>query len=347
MLNISVTVLGCQIFLVALFPGLFIENKELVNSYIVAVRSLWEYSEEDRGFTKTNEPIPFEDSLGKLLDFADPAIEVYLSFGSKIGVNTYYAVTAFFYLLLIYVHISKFLKNSRVGLFFGRMSTLFKQNILVNFSFILTNEVIILFLFFFLTLYFLEFHCFFIYTYGGSTDSFIYQFNFLITSFFFIFLVKLAKSLHYDNIFFLITIFLNSNLEFHIKKKIEKSNLEATSGNYSTFQKTTLAYTFKYSLKFFFTIFFFCSTFIVWLLRFCIQFIRLLVLFLIHAVFELIIVSSDSYLAEPNQSNIFFFKSIFFFFFYFCSFFYLLVYLNLMFTLQTFIFFFFFWSFSV
>ncbi len=68
---------------------------------------------------------------------------------------------------------------------------------------------------------------------------------------------------------------------------------------------------------------------------------RLLVLYMIHTVFEFAIISNDTYFSTVNGIGFFFFKSFFLLFFFFWGFMYLLVYLNLMFTLQAFIFFFF------
>ena len=97
----------------------------------------------------------------------------------------------------------------------------------------------------------------------------------------------------------------------------------------------------KFTFHFFLNSFFFLSTFLVWFLRFCIQFVRLLVLFIVHTVFEFIVIGSDFYFSNINSIGFFIFKSFFLFFFYFCGFLYLIVYLNLMFTLQIFIFYFF------
>lgn len=97
----------------------------------------------------------------------------------------------------------------------------------------------------------------------------------------------------------------------------------------------------RFLLRVFFFVFFFFSTFFVWLLRFIIQFVRLLVLFMIHTIFELVIVSADSILTSYFLNYIFFIKYLFFIFFFFGSFLYLIIYLNLMFTLQVFIFYFF------
>lgn len=62
---------------------------------------------------------------------------------------------------------------------------------------------------------------------------------------------------------------------------------------------------------------------------------------MIHTVFEFAIISNDSYFSAINGIGFFLFKSAFLLFFFFWGFMYLLVYLNLMFTLQAFIFFFF------
>ena len=62
---------------------------------------------------------------------------------------------------------------------------------------------------------------------------------------------------------------------------------------------------------------------------------------MIHTIFELVVVSSDSVLVNYFLNYLFALKYLFFIFFFFGSFLYLIIYLNLMFTLQVFIFYFF------
>ena len=87
--------------------------------------------------------------------------------------------------------------------------------------------------------------------------------------------------------------------------------------------------------------FFFLSTFLVWGLRYVIQFVRLAVLFLIHTIFELIVFSYDQYLIVWASNLLTWLNYFFFLFFYFGLFVYFILYLNLMLSLQIFIFFFF------
>ena len=130
--------------------------------------------------------------------------------------------------------------------------------------------------------------------------------------------------------------------EFYVfdSAKLENLTLKLTP-EATFFEEDDLLIVSRFLLRLFFFIFFFFSTFFVWLLRFIIQFVRLLVLFMIHTIFELVIVSADSILTTYFLNYLFFIKYLFFIFFFFGSFLYLIIYLNLMFTLQVFIFYFF------
>jgi len=337
----SLTALIYQGVLFALFPDMFIKNETAWEYYYTVVSSLYEPATASLPQVSVGQSLLFKDQLAVAVDFIDPVVSTWVSFSSRYVAEILQASTFLGFTLLLWTFLHNYLENSKLSFSLLRLSTFFKQSVFVNFSFMLSREIVIFFSFFFLVLYFLEFHFFFVYSSGGSSDSFIYQFNFLATSFLLIFLVKLSKNVYSENIFFFVVLFVNSNLEYNLKKNVLKLDKGTASGYNNTFAHSPTQYAIKYTITLFFSIFFFLSTFVVWLLRFCIQFIRLLVLFLIHAVFELTIVGSDSYLSGSNQSGFFLFKAVFFCFFYFCSFLYLLVYLNLMFTLQTFIFFFF------
>lgn len=215
----------------------------------------------------------------------------------------------------------------------------FKTNTFLPFTFLTNIDVTLSFIYFFLSLYFLELHLFFVYTYNLSSDSTLYQFNFLLSSFFFIFFLKSTKSV-FDN-GFLFTVSYGFNEFFFFSNVQPKA---AISGQPQAKKALTFAsfhLLSKFALKLLFFVFFFFSTFFVWFLRYLIQFVRLLVLFMIHTIFELVIISSDTVLTKYFLSSAFFFKYVFFIFFFTFSFLYLIIYLNLMFTLQVFIFYFF------
>ena len=215
----------------------------------------------------------------------------------------------------------------------------FKTNTFLSTTFLTNIDVTLSFIYFFLSLYFLELHFFFVYTYNLSSDSTIYQFNFLMSSFFFIFFIKSTKSI-FDNGFLFSVSFGFNELFFFTNSgtKALKNSIKSPNANVNFFVFSLL---YKFSLKFFFFIFFFFSTFFVWFLRYLIQFVRLLVLFMIHTIFELVIISSDAILSQYFLNSFFIIKYIFFIFFFTFSFLYLIIYLNLMFTLQVFIFYFF------
>lgn len=117
----------------------------------------------------------------------------------------------------------------------------------------------------------------------------------------------------------------------HTKKKFTRYAM----WNYVIFFRYFLVY------KLNILVLFFLSTFLVWFLRYVIQFVRLAVLFLIHTIFELIVFSYDQYLIIWASNVLTWFNYVFFSFFYFGLFLYFILYLNLMLSLQIFIFFFF------
>ena len=223
--------------------------------------------------------------------------------------------------------------------YFSKIRQFLIATVLVNLPFVAGPEVLALFFFFFFTMYFSELHFFFIYSLGLSSDSLVYQFNFLLSGFSFIFFFKFYRNLNTSGIFFSFVTLLQSNLNFAGARVTSASGRLSggpVSGGPAAFIRASAS---VFVLSYY--IFFFLTTFIVWALRYVIQFVRLLVLYMIHTVFEFAIISNDTYSTAVNSIGFFFFKSFFLFFFFFWGFMYLLVYLNLMFTLQAFIFFFF------
>jgi hypothetical protein len=186
--------------------------------------------------------------------------------------------------------------------------------VLPNLPFKVGSEVIVLFIFFFLSLYFLELHFFFIFSLGLSSDSLVYQFNFLATSFALIFFIKFYRNLLVSGIFFSVVSLFNTNLNFIKTAGVGKVSAAPRSSAASAPSPARVA---GFVFFVFYYIFFFFTTFIVWLLRYVIQFIRLLVLYMIHTVFEFAIISNDSYFSTVNQVSFFFFKSFFLIFFFF------------------------------
>lgn len=246
------------------------------------------------------------------------------------------------FFFVIHLFISNYQLGYNVSSSFLRLFVMLRSYIFMNLTFLTFFEVFFIFVFFFMSLYFLEAHFFFIFFSTLSTDTFTYQFNFLLSGFFLVFLVKLWRTIYTQSSVFsvssanLLSLFYASSSQVsQIEKKFSRSSSISPKFQWSALVYAPLVF------SLFLHIFFFVSTFIVWFLRFCIQFVRLLVLFIIHTVFEFVIVASDSYVSFTNASSFFIFKSIFLFFFYFCGFLYLIIYLNLMFTLQVFIFYFF------
>jgi len=210
----------------------------------------------------------------------------------------------------------------------------------MSYTYLTSVDAIVSFSYFFLSLYFLELHFFFVYSLNLSSDSTIYQFNFLLSSFFFIFLIKTLRGLTEKGFLFSTNFHFNEFMSFNSAKL----STVATAGPNPVVNRISeddYVSSARFALRIGFFVFFFFSTFFVWLLRFIIQFVRLLVLFMIHTIFELVIVSSDTVLSGYLLNHLFFLKYLFFVFFFFGAFLYLIIYLNLMFTLQVFIFYFF------
>ena len=233
--------------------------------------------------------------------------------------------------------------SSTKSLFWFKPFNFLKTSFFLSYTFMTSVDALLAFVYFFFSLYFLELHFFFVYSLNVSSDSTIYQFNFLLSSFFFIFVVKTLRALLEKGFIFSMSFQFNEFNQFH-SAEIDKFAFEAGGGNVmdiSFIEDDDYATVVRVLIRALFFVFFFFSTFFVWLLRFIIQFVRLLVLFMIHTIFELVIVSSDSVLSCYATNYLFVFKYFFFIFFFFGSFLYLILYLNLMFTLQVFIFYFF------
>lgn len=201
--------------------------------------------------------------------------------------------------------------------FFGRIRHFLVSSILVNLPFVAAPEVLILFFFFFFTMYFSELHAFFVFSLGMSSDSLVHQFNFLLASFSFIFFFKLYRNLNTSSIFFSFVSLLNSNLGLVAARQnpaAGSSRFNALPARGSSVGLLRRAATTLSLLSY---IAFFATTFIVWALRYVIQFVRLLVLYMIHTVFEFAIISNDTYFSTVNGIGFFFFKSVFLLFFFF------------------------------
>lgn len=247
-----------------------------------------------------------------------------------------------FFFLVILVVIFYFFSVNSLTRSFVRLYGFLKNTVTTNLPFLNFLDLVVIFIFFFMSVYFLEVHFFFIFLFSGASESSNYQFNFLLSSFFFVFLVKTLGGIYSQSLLFSVSSFNQAFFNFYsgVFFKVNFKNV-ATKARGSYKRKQDFEGFSSFIIYFFLNSFFFLSTFLVWFLRFCIQFVRLLVLFIVHTVFEFIVIGSDFYFSSVNSIDFFIFKSFFLFFFYFCGFLYLIVYLNLMFTLQIFIFYFF------
>lgn len=115
---------------------------------------------------------------------------------------------------LLLISAYRFTEGAGTVSYFSRVRQFLIASVFVNLPFIAGPEVIVLFFFFFFTMYFSELHAFFIYTLGLSSDSLVYQFNFLLAGFSFIFFFKFYRNLNTSGIFFSFVTLLHSNLNF-------------------------------------------------------------------------------------------------------------------------------------
>jgi hypothetical protein len=221
-----------------------------------------------------------------------------------------------------------------------KLNKIIKQSILLNMSYVTNADIVSSFLLIFVSVYFLEIHWFFFNVFELTSDSTAYTFNFLLSGFLFVFIYKFVFTSFSTNTFLVVNSVLSNmyymfKLDYTNKIYSRKSIKKASSVNYFILFKHFVF--FKLNLM----IFFFLSTFLVWALRYVIQFVRLAVLFLIHTIFELIVFSYDQYLISWAMNVLTLPNYVFFAFFYFGLFLYFILYLNLMLSLQIFIFFFF------
>ena len=100
--------------------------------------------------------------------------------------------SVYFFILDLFV---KIFLSSFKSFFWFKQFNFFKTNLFLSYTFMTSLDTILAFTYFFFSLYFLEVHFFFIYSFNLSSDSVVYQFNFLLSSFFFIFLVKTLRNL--------------------------------------------------------------------------------------------------------------------------------------------------------
>lgn len=253
--------------------------------------------------------------------------------------NCFRSLLGYLFIVIITFY---FFSSGNLARSFSRLYSFLKNTVTTGLPFLNFFDLVVIFIFFFMSVYFLEVHFFFIFLFGGSSDSTNYQFNFLLSSFFFVFLVKTLGGVYSQSLLFSVSAFNQSFFNFYsgiFFKVFFKKKKDTSKKWYS--KKNQFALASSLVIYFFLNSFFFLSTFLVWFLRFCIQFVRLMVLFIVHTVFEFIVIGSDFYFSGINAVDFFVFKSFFLFFFYFFGFLYLMVYLNLMFTLQIFIFYFF------
>ena len=120
-------------------------------------------------------------------------------------------------------------------------------------------DTVLAFTYFFFSLYFLEIHFFFIYSFNLSSDSVVYQFNFLLSSFFFIFLVKTLRNLFEKGFLFSMNFHFNEYLVFN-SSKVEEIALKSTP-EATFFEEDDLLIVSRFVIRVFFFVFFFLNFF--------------------------------------------------------------------------------------
>lgn len=344
-LFLSTAAISSTAYSLILFPSLTLDFFDLssISALITLVLSF--------NISKTYlAQIANESPISKDFIFSDAGLTLFSSeftlnvFSNSLPLLDFFFAGLNFLAIVFFIDLfSNILTSNLKSLFWFKPYNFLKTNLFLSYTFISSIDTILAFVYFFFSLYFLELHFFFVYSLNMSSDSLVYQFNFLLSSFFFIFIVKTLRGLLEKGFIFSMSFQFNEYNQFY-SSEIDKFAFESAGGNIYTIsivEEGDYMIMVRAIFRLFFFIFFFFSTFFVWLLRFIIQFVRLLVLFMIHTIFELVIVSADVILSTYATNYLFAFKYLFFIFFFFGSFLYLIIYLNLMFTLQVFIFYFF------
>lgn len=125
-----------------------------------------------------------------LLEITTETQQAQIIKGVELGAVIHEALLHLMCGLGVLIALASFLDLTGLSSRFSRIKGALVSSVLPNLNFLRGAEAIVLLLFLFLSLYFLEVHFFFIFTLGLSSDSLVYQFNFLLSSFFFIFLFK-------------------------------------------------------------------------------------------------------------------------------------------------------------
>ena len=169
----------------------------------------------------------------------------------------------FFFIDLLLSIFTKSLKS----FFWFKPFNFLKTSFFLSYTFMTSVDALVSFTYFFFSLYFLEVHFFFIYTFNLSSDSAVYQFNFLLSSFFFIFMIKMTRNLLEKGFLFSMNFHFN---EFYVfdSAKLENLTLKLTP-EATFFEEDDLLIVSRFLLRLFFFIFFFffhffCLTFTVY-----------------------------------------------------------------------------------
>ena len=165
--------------------------------------------------------------------------------------------SVYFFILDLFVKI--FLSSFKSFFWFKQFNFL-KTNLFLSYTFMTSLDTILAFTYFFFSLYFLEVHFFFIYSFNLSSDSVVYQFNFLLSSFFFIFLVKTLRNLFEKGFLFSMNFHFNEYLVFN-SSKVEGTSLKSTPDT-TIFEEDDLLIISRFIIRVFFFVFFFSQLFL-------------------------------------------------------------------------------------
>ena len=117
-------------------------------------------------------------------------------------------------------------------------------------------DTLLAFVYFFFSLYFLELHFFFVYSLNISSDSAIYQFNFLLSSFFFIFIIKTLRNLLEKGFIFSMSFQFNESMQFN-SAEIDKLIEGGTGMSFSFVEDDDYIVVARFFVRTLFFIFFF------------------------------------------------------------------------------------------
>lgn len=255
-LFISTTVLSTTAYSTFLFPALFTDFFDFyVISSILSTSVLVLTQKQSASFQNT-----FSDTI-ILSSQYQPLVFLHKDFSLK-SLTIFLPSIDFFFNLLNFIIIFFFIDlfqniflSSNKSFFWFKPFNFLKTSFFLSYTFMTSIDALVSFTYFFFSLYFLELHFFFIFTFNLTSDSIVYQFNFLLSSFFFIFLVKTIRTLFEKGFLFSMNFHFNEFFVFNSSKVAPLTlSLKAKT---SFFEEDDLLTISRFFLRIFFFVFFF------------------------------------------------------------------------------------------